>query len=1233
MAILYSTTLRPTKVELVSGWIGSTRWYTGKGSEAQLTQVGSYRFDDPEGEVGIETLLVQDHSGDRPVLYQVPLTYRSMAVPGLSDALIGTIEHGVLGTRYVYDGPHDPAYAQALLRAIARGESQAELLVAQGSGKPPVRREPDTTARGSGAPTRDLPRPTTCRVLRGEQSNTSIIYGFGDGPPRTPLIVKVFRVLHGGDNPDVVVQDALSRSGSERIPTSAGFLSGGWPDPAHEGERITGHLAIAQEFIPGVQDAWREALSAARAGQDFTPAAHALGTAIGQLHRDLVAALGTRPADESAVAGLLDDMRARFDRAADVDPSLTSHRQRFTELVSRAGEQPWPDLQRIHGDLHLGQALDVPGRGWLAIDFEGEPLRPLSERSQFDSPLRDVAGMLRSFDYAAGAVEHDEGGDRRDWARACRAAFLEGYGAHGPVDPAIHRPLLDVFELDKAAYELVYEVRNRPDWAAIPRSAMRRLLAEGGQTMPDRPTPLDRDAADALLRGEHADPHALLGGHLDDQGVTVRALRPLASSVTVIADDGSRHPMSHEHEGIWTVHLPLDQVPDYRIGTAYDDGIEHVADDPYRFLPTLGEIDLHLIGEGRHEQLWTVLGAHRKTYEGPIGEVTGTAFSVWAPHAHGVRVIGDFNQWDGLGHPMRSLGGVGVWELFVPGVGAGTRYKFAILCSDRIWREKADPMARLAETAPATASIVTESDHTWADDAWMTRRRETDPHNRPMSIYEVHLGSWRPGLTYRGLADELVGYVEELGFTHVELMPVMEHPYPPSWGYHVTGYYAPNSRFGSPDDFRYLVDTLHQHGIGVILDWVPGHFATDEWALARFDGSPCYEHPDPRRGWHPEWGSYIFDFGRNEVRNFLVANAIYWLQEFHADALRVDGVASMLYLDYSRSDGQWTPNKYGGRENLEAVQLLQETNATAYRRCPGTMMIAEESTSWPGVTQPTSNGGLGFGLKWNMGWMHDTLDYVAHPPIYRQYHHQEVTFALVYAWSEQFVLPISHDEVVHGKGSLLRKMPGDRWQQLANVRTFLAAMWSHPGKQLIFMGTEFAQESEWSDSRGLDWWLLEQPAHEGIRALVRDLNGLYRDHPALWTLDHSPDGFRWIDADNAPGNLFSYIRFADAEHEGDVIVAVVNYSGTQHDRVRIGMPRAGRWREILNTDATTYGGSGSGNLGAVDSEATPAHGYPYSAEMTVPALSVTWLAPEPATKTKEDDDEHQSQPRRTAGDT
>ncbi len=1228
MAILYSTTLRPTKVELVAGWIGSARWYTGKGSEPQLTKVGSYRFDDPDGEVGIETLLVQDDSGDRPVLYQVPLTYRSVAVPGLSHALIGTIEHGVLGTRHVYDGPHDPAYAQALLRAIVRGESQAELLVAQGSGKRPVRREPDTTVRGSGAPTRDLPRPTTCRVLQGEQSNTSIIYGFGDGPPRTPLIVKVFRVVHGGDNPDVVVQDALSRSGSARIPESAGFLSGAWPGPAGDDGQITGHLAIAQEFVPGVQDAWREALSAARAGQDFTLAARHLGEAVGELHRDLITALGARAADDSIVAGLLDGIRARFDSAADVDPSLTSHQRRFTELVERAGNRPWPDLQRIHGDLHLGQTLDVPGRGWLAIDFEGEPLRPLSERSQFDSPLRDVAGMLRSFDYAAGAVEHDEGGDRRDWARACRAAFLEGYGARGPVDPALHGPLLDVFELDKAAYELVYEVRNRPDWAAIPRSAMRRLLAEGGPIMSERPAPLDRDAASALLRGEHADPHALLGAHLDGQGVTIRVLRPLAASVQVIVGGDSRHPMTHEYEGIWTAHLPLEQTPDYRIGTTYDDGIEHVADDPYRFLPTLGEIDLHLIGEGRHEQLWTVLGAHRKTYEGPLGEVTGTAFAVWAPHAHGVRVIGDFNQWDGLGHPMRSLGGVGVWELFVPDVGPGTRYKFAILCSDRIWREKADPMARLAETAPATASVVTESGHIWSDDDWMAKRRETDPHTRPMSIYEVHLGSWRPGLSYRELADELVGYVEELGFTHVELMPVMEHPYPPSWGYHLTGYYAPNSRFGSPDDFKYLVDTLHRHDIGVILDWVPGHFATDEWALARFDGSPCYEHPDPRRGWHPEWGSYIFDFGRNEVRNFLVANAIYWLQEFHADALRVDGVASMLYLDYSRSDGQWTPNKYGGRENLEAVQLLQETNATAYRRCPGTMMIAEESTSWPGVTQPTSNGGLGFGLKWNMGWMHDTLDYVAHPPIYRQYHHQEVTFALVYAWSEQFVLPISHDEVVHGKGSLLRKMPGDRWQQLANVRTFLASMWSHPGKQLIFMGTEFAQESEWSDSRGLDWWLLEQPAHKGVRALVRDLNGLYRDHPALWALDHSPDGFRWIDADNAPGNVFSYIRFADSGHDGDVIVAVVNYSGTQHDRLRIGMPRAGRWREILNTDATAYGGSGSGNLGSVDAESKPAHGHPYSAEMTIPALSVTWLAPEPATETKEDDDEHRSEPSR-----
>ena len=472
-------------------------------------------------------------------------------------------------------------------------------------------------------------------------------------------------------------------------------------------------------------------------------------------------------------------------------------------------------------------------------------------------------------------------------------------------------------------------------------------------------------------------------------------------------------------------------------------------------------------------------------YPGALEPVTGTAFAVWAPNARAIRVKADFNSWDGREHPMRQLGTSGVWELFVPSVGSGTAYKYVILGPDGEWREKADPMAAWAEKPADTASKVFESSYSWNDQAWLDARPSRQPVASPMSIYELHLGSWKKHhdgryWSWAELADELPAYVADLGFTHVELMPVMQHPFGGSWGYHVTSYFAPDARFGDPDGFRLLVDRLHQAGVGVILDWVPGHFATDEWALARFDGTPLYEDPNPQRGWHKEWGSHIFNFGRREVRNFLYANALYWLEEFHADGLRVDGVASMLYLDYAREEGEWTPNIHGGRENLEAVQFLQEMNATVYKRVPGITTIAEESTSWPGVTKPTSEDGLGFGFKWNMGWMHDSLDYVAHEPVHRAYHHGEMTFSLVYAWTENFVLPISHDEVVHGKGSLLRKMPGDRWQQLANLRAYLGFMWAHPGKQLLFMGVELGQESEWAESRELDWWLLDHPEHRGV---------------------------------------------------------------------------------------------------------------------------------------------------------
>ncbi len=721
------------------------------------------------------------------------------------------------------------------------------------------------------------------------------------------------------------------------------------------------------------------------------------------------------------------------------------------------------------------------------------------------------------------------------------------------------------------------------------------------------PAPVSTDDLHRLVSGTHHDPHSVLGPHPHAGSVTIRTLRPWATSVAVVFG-GARHEMHHDTYGIWATVLPGTNIPDYRLEVSYD-GPPRVSDDPYRFLPTLGEIDLHLIGEGRHEELWRVLGAHRRTYTGLAGTVQGTSFAVWAPSAQGVRLAGDFNYWDGRAHPMRAMGSTGVWELFVPEITDGAHYKFEVLGQDGVWRQKADPVAFRAETPPATASVVFTSTYEWADDEWLEQRRQHDPLTRPMSTYEVHLGSWRQGLGYRELADQLVGHVQYLGFTHVEFMPVAEHPFGGSWGYQVSSYFAPTSRFGSPDDFRYLVDRLHQAGIGVIVDWVPAHFPKDAWALARFDGTALYEHPDPRRGEQPDWGTLVFNFGRTEVRNFLVANALYWLEEFHIDGLRVDAVASMLYLDYSREDGEWTPNQFGGRENLEAVSFLQEANATAYKRVPGIITIAEESTAWPGVTRPTHLGGLGFGFKWNMGWMHDSLDYLAHEPVYRQYHHHQMTFSMMYAYSENYVLPISHDEVVHGKGSLLRKMPGDRWQQLATLRAYLAFMWAHPGKQLLFMGSEFGQESEWAESRSLDWWLTENPDHRGVQTLVHDMNRRYAETTALWSLDADPAGFQWIDANDAGNNVFSFLRWGA---DGSALACVANFAAVPHEGYRIGLPQPGMWTELLNTDAEAYVGSGVGNLGGVTAVDEQWHGQPASVTLRVPPLGTVWLHHRPA---------------------
>jgi 1,4-alpha-glucan branching enzyme len=614
---------------------------------------------------------------------------------------------------------------------------------------------------------------------------------------------------------------------------------------------------------------------------------------------------------------------------------------------------------------------------------------------------------------------------------------------------------------------------------------------------------------------------------------------------------------------------------------------------------SLQDLDLHLIGEGRHERLYEKLGAHVRD--------DGVAFAVWAPNASGVSVVGDFNDWDGRVDPLRQVGVSGIWEGVVESAKHGDRYKYELHPRGGGLSLKADPVAFAAEVPPQTASVVYESHHEWHDAEWLERRRTSEPHTGPLSIYEVHLGSWRIGANFRDSADQLAAYVRDNGFTHIELMPVMHHPFAGSWGYQVTGYFAPNAAWGEPDDLRAFIDTMHRAGIGVLLDWVPAHFPRDEWALARFDGTALYEHEDPRRGAHPDWGTLVFNFGRNEVRNFLLANALYWLKEFHADGLRVDAVASMLYLDYSRKAGEWIPNAFGGREDLDAVSFLRELNELAYAREPGVIMAAEESTAWPGVSRPTYLGGLGFGFKWNMGWMHDTLQYIQNDPVYRRYHHHELTFSMVYAFSENFILPLSHDEVVHGKRALLSKMPGDRWQQLANLRALYGFMWAHPGKKLLFMGGELAQEREWDASSSVDWHVLESAEHVGVQTLVRDLNRVYREQPALWELDGSGEGFSWIEPNDADSNVVAFERVA-ADREG-VVVCVCNFAPVPRGSYRLGLPRAGAWREAVNTDSRFYGGADVGSLGAIEAEPIPWHNQPFSAELTVPPLATVWLVP------------------------
>ncbi|MBI4270962.1 MAG: 1,4-alpha-glucan branching protein GlgB [Candidatus Rokubacteria bacterium] len=736
-----------------------------------------------------------------------------------------------------------------------------------------------------------------------------------------------------------------------------------------------------------------------------------------------------------------------------------------------------------------------------------------------------------------------------------------------------------------------------------------------------RPT-LDDGAIRALVAGAHGDPFAVLGPHRVEAGgrpaVAIRVYLPGATSVRIVAPGVLAAPlaMARLHpDGLFerVVTERAEPFP-YRLEVAYGGGAPTVRDDPYRFPPTLGDFDRHLLAEGTHYEAHEKLGAHRRVLDG----VEGTVFAVWAPNARRVSVVGDFNAWDGRRHPMRLHPANGVWELFVPGVGEGSRYKYEIVGpGGELLALKADPYAFASELeTPSTASVVASLDgYAWDDGRWMAERGRRQALESPIAIYEVHLGSWarvpEEGdrfLSYPELAERLAAHVRELGYTHVELLPVSEHPFYGSWGYQPIGYFAPTRRHGSPTDFMAFVDTLHRHDIGVILDWVPAHFPRDPHGLVWFDGTHLYEHADPRLGEHPDWGTLVFNYGRREVANFLLTNALFWLERYHIDGLRVDAVASMLYLDYSRRPGEWVPNRYGGNENLEAIAFLKRFNEVVYARHPDVLTVAEESTAWPMVSRPTYLGGLGFGLKWNMGWMHDLLDYMSRDPVHRAHHHNQLTFGLLYAFHENFVLPLSHDEVVHGKAALQQKMPGDDWQKFANLRVFYAFMYGHPGKKLLFMGGEFGQTREWHHDRSLDWHLLDAgPYHRGLQRLVRDLNHLYRSERALHEVDFEPAGFEWVDCNDWQSSALAFLRRARDPH--DVALIVCNFTPVTRHGYRVGVPAPGVWRERLNTDAAAYGGGGTGNAGGVWTEPVPWHGQPHSVVLTLPPLGALFFTP------------------------
>jgi 1,4-alpha-glucan branching enzyme len=724
----------------------------------------------------------------------------------------------------------------------------------------------------------------------------------------------------------------------------------------------------------------------------------------------------------------------------------------------------------------------------------------------------------------------------------------------------------------------------------------------------------DPQGAERLRNGEHHDPHQLLGAHSGTvhgiAGVTIRTLNPHAAGAFCLVEGDSPHHMQALGGGLFAVFLPGRTLPlAYRLLWHFPDGTRVERDDPYRFMPTVGELDLYLFAEGQHRRVWEVMGAHPRVIDG----IAGTSFAVWAPAARRVSVIGDFCEWDGRVYPMRVLGGSGVWELFLPGVGVGAFYKFEIKTREGALRVKTDPYAFAMELPPAQASCVTQQTHDWQDQEWMEERANRDILRAPVNIYELHLGSWarvpeegNRSLSYRELAPRLAAHVKRFGFTHVELMPVAEHAFYGSWGYQVTGYYAPTARYGTPDDFRYFVDYLHQQKIGIIVDWVPAHFPRDDFALRRFDGTALYEHDDPRRGEHPDWGTLIFNYARGEVKNFLVGNALYWLKEYHIDGLRVDAVASMLYLDYSRRSGDWVPNQHGGVENIEAISFVRSTNQIIQEEVSGAIIVAEESTSWFGVTRAPHVGGLGYTFKWNMGWMHDTLQYFAKDPVHRKFHQDDLTFSMIYEHSERFINSLSHDEVVHGKRHLIEKMPGDWWQKLANLRMLLTYQYTRPGKQLLFMGTEVAQHREWNHDGSVDWHLNDDPRRQELQAFLTELGRIYHEYPAFWERDPDHEGFEWIDCSDKENSVLAYVRRSFRDH----VVVVLNMTPVPRHNYRIGAPAPGRYIERLCSDDSRFGGSSFETLPFIETEDTPMHGRAQSMVLRLPPLGALLLVPE-----------------------